>query len=120
VIACKDIFNLDKSSKHHSDIWTNITLSGIVEEKGTPYKLENGTELCQAKLRDDSSLTAITLWETDIDIVQNGYRIKIVNGMVKEINGEKRFSTGFLGNLEILERPLPSKLIGGKNNECMH
>ena len=114
MIACKDISNLDKSSKHHSDIWTNITLSGIVEEKGTPYKLEDGTELCQAKLRDDSGLTAITLWETDIDIVQNGYLIKIVNGMVKEINGEKRFSTGFLGHLEILGRPLLPQPVGGK------
>jgi hypothetical protein len=114
VIACKDIFNLGRSSKHHSDIWTNITLSGIVEEKGTPYKLENGTELCQAKLRDDSGLTAITLWETDIDIVQNGCMIKIVNGMVKEINGEKRFSTGFLGHIEILGRPILPQPVGGK------
>ena len=114
MIACKDIFNLDKSSKHHSDIWTNITLSGIVEEKGTPYKLEDGTELCQAKLRDDSGLTAITLWETDTAKIQDGFRIEIVNGMVKEINGEKRFSTGFRGHLEILGIPTLPQLVGGK------
>ena len=114
MIACKDISNLSRSSRHHRDIWTCITLSGIVVEKGIPSQLQNGTKLCQAKLRDDSGLTAITLWETDIDIVQNGCMIKIVNGMVKEIKGEKRFSTGFLGHIEILGRPLLPQLVGGK------
>ena len=114
MIACKDISNLSRSSRHHRDIWTCITLSGIVVEKGIPSQLQNGTKLCQAKLRDDSGLTAITLWETDIDIVQNGCMIKIVNGMVKEINGEKRFSTGFLGHIEILGRPLLPQPVGGK------
>ena len=104
--SCADIDSMDTSSPLHGNIWTRITAEGTVENKTSEYILdEYNSRCCQAQLRDNSGSIPLTLWEEDIDRVQNGYKIKIRNGMVKEIHGKKYFSTGFLGRLTILAIP---------------
>ena len=107
--SCSEINSLYNKSTNHEDIWTHITKIGTVEKIEPEYFLEKyKTRCCQAQLRDNTGVVNLTLWEEDIDRVQNGYKIKIENGLIKEISGKKRFSTGFLGRLTILEIPKKS------------
>ena len=108
MMKCKDIGNLDNDSPHHKNIWTKLDLTGTVEGMEKSFTTKLKVKCCHALLRDDSGITYLTLWEEDIDRVQNGYKIKIENGLVKEISGKKNFSTGFLGRLTILEVPKKS------------
>ena len=101
-----DIDGLDTSSPQHHNTWTKVHGEGTVEKLEEEYILvEYNTRVRQAKLRDDTGVANLTLWEEDIDRVSNGYVIKIQNGMIREFNGKKYFSTGFLGRLTILEIP---------------
>ena len=104
--SCDDIASKDITSPQHHNIWTKVTGEGTVLKKEPEYFLdEYNTRCCQAQLRDDTGQVNLTLWEEDIDRVFNGYVIKIQNGMIREFNGKKYFSTGFLGRLTILEIP---------------
>ena len=102
--TCANIENLDSTSVYHKDIWKGITLSGIVEGMGISHHIETGTKdkVCDALLRDDTGVTNLTLWGEDVDRIQNGFEIKIENGMVNEYKGLKRFSTGLFGHLQDL------------------
>lgn len=103
--SCDDIANKDTSSPQHHNTWTKVTGEGTVEKLEDEYLTESNARVRQAKLRDDTGVANLTLWEEDIDRVSNGYVIKIQNGMIREFNGKKYFSTGFLGRLTILEIP---------------
>ena len=108
MITCANIENLDSASIYHKDYWKGITLSGIVEGMGTPHCIKTGTKdkVCDAFLKDETGEVRLTLWGSDVDRIKNGYKIKIENGMVSEYKDLKRFSTGFLGHLEVLTTQL--------------
>ena len=96
---CKDVWFMDRK----------INVVGKVERKAIPRMVEtkNGpTKVCGAFLKDETGEVRLTLWGSDVDRIKNGYKIKIENGMVSEYKDLKRFSTGFLGHLEVLTTQL--------------
>lgn len=57
------------------------------------------TKVCNAKLKDDSGEIQMTLWNEEIDQVQEGDKISIIDGWVKEWQGNLQISIGRNGKL---------------------
>lgn len=60
-------------------------------------------KVCNAKLEDSSGIISLTLWNEEIEKIKQGSKIKIINGYVKEWQGEKQLSAGKFGKIEILD-----------------
>lgn len=92
-----------------SDIKPNtgkIEVVGVVQDKQEPkefVKFGKTGKLCNATLKDDSGQIKITLWEDQVDKVNEGDRIQITNGWCGEFRGESQLSTGKFGQLDIVE-----------------
>ena len=65
--------------------------------------------VCNAKIRDDSGEVTLTLWNEQVDNVNVGDKVHIINGWVSEWQGEKQLSTGKFGQLEIVGKAEPKK-----------
>lgn len=75
-----------------------------VKEKKEPRTIEKyGKELklCNTIVTDDSGDISMTLWNDDVDKVNQGDTLKITNGYVSEFNGQKQLSSGKYGKLEV-------------------
>lgn len=59
--------------------------------------------VANAMIKDDSGEIKLTLWNDEIDKVQQGMKIKITNGYCSEFKGEKQLSAGKFGSMEVLE-----------------
>ena len=57
------------------------------------------TKVCNAKLKDDSGEIQMTLWNEEIDQVQEGDKISIIDGWVKEWQGNLQISKGRNGQI---------------------
>ena len=55
--------------------------------------------ICEDK---DGDKIKVTLWNEEIDKVNVGDKIKIINGYCSEFQGEKQLSAGKYGKLEVL------------------
>ncbi len=78
-----------------------------VAEKGdvrTWNKFGTSGRVANAKVKDDSGQIVLTLWNDDIDKVNVGDKIHIINGYVGEWQGEMQLSTGKFGSLELVEK----------------
>jgi len=59
-------------------------------------------KVANAKVRDDSGIIVLTLWNDEIEKVKVGAKIKVLNGYVSEWQGEKQLTAGRFGQLEVL------------------
>ena len=57
-------------------------------------------KLCNAKVKDETGTIKLTLWNEQVDQIQVGDKLKIINGYVSEYQGEMQLSTGKFGKLE--------------------
>ena len=92
---CKDVWFMDRK----------INVVGKVERKGIPRMVDtkNGpTKVCGAFLKDETGEVRLTLWDSDVERIQNGYTIKIRNGYARAFRGEKYLSSGFYGSIHII------------------
>lgn len=83
----------------------NVEVIGTVNNKGSPREFNRpGSQgkVCNAKLKDDSGEITLSLWNEQVDQVNNGDRIQIKNGYVSEWQGEMQLSTGKFGTLDIV------------------
>ncbi|MBU0628070.1 MAG: hypothetical protein KKC75_02685 [Nanoarchaeota archaeon] len=71
-------------------------------EVRTFNKFGKDGRVCNAKLKDDSGEVTLTLWNEQVDNVNVGDKIHIINGWVGEWQGEKQLSTGKFGQLEVV------------------
>jgi len=55
--------------------------------------------VCNARVKDDTGDLKLTLWNEDIDTVNEGDKISIIDGWVSEWQGTKQISTGRNGKL---------------------
>ncbi|MFH1175035.1 MAG: SOSS complex subunit B family protein [archaeon] len=81
----------------------NANVKGIITEKGDVrefQKFGKPGRVCNAKLKDASGNISLTLWNDEIDQVNVGDKIKILNGFVSEWQGQKQLSAGKFGNIE--------------------
>ncbi len=82
---------------------SNATLEGEIIEKEDARevitKFGKKTRLANAKLKCEDGEIKLTLWEDDIDKVNNGDKIKLEDGWVTEFRGELQISTGKNGKI---------------------
>jgi len=76
---------------------TVAELEGVREvetREGTTKKVRNG------KLRDATGEISLVLWGSEVDLVQTGDHIRIVEGWVSDFRGRPQISLGRTGRLE--------------------
>ena len=76
-----------------------------VKSKAEPREMEKyGKQLKvgNAIVADDSGEITLTLWNDDVDKVNEGDTVKIINGYVSEFNGKKQLTSGKFGKLEVV------------------
>ena len=81
----------------------NATLENVeVIEKEEPRQFEKFGKVirvCNARIKDDSGELQLTLWNDEIDQVQKGDKISIVDGWAKEFQGNLQISAGRNGKI---------------------
>lgn len=58
--------------------------------------------VCSCAAKDKTGEVSLTLWNEDIDKVEEGTKVKIEKGWVSEYNGQLQVSAGKYGTLTIL------------------
>ena len=81
----------------------NVEVEGVVKEIGEIRafnKFGRDLRVADAVLEDDSGSVKLTLWNDDVDRIKKGDKVKIVNGYVREFQGEKQLTSGKFGKIE--------------------
>jgi replication factor A1 len=84
-----------------------VELTATLSDKGDVRTIEKPNfsgRVCNAKLTDATGTVKITLWNDQVDQVNNGDTVKISNGYVSEYQGEMQLSTGKFGQLEVVTK----------------
>ena len=93
---CKDVWFMD----------SGINVVGKVERKGVTKLVDTkygaSKKVCGAFLKDETGEVRLTLWDSDVERIQNGYTISIQNGYARVFRGEKYLSSGFYGSIHII------------------
>jgi replication factor A1 len=81
-----------------------LTVVEKEEARGFISRLGVKGKVCNAVAKDDAGTRiGLTLWNEEIDKVDVNDRIRILNGWVKEWNGNLELSAGRFGKLEVLK-----------------
>lgn len=83
-----------------------IELTVVEKEDARGYISKFGVKgkVCSAVARDDTGTRiGLTLWNDEIEKVDVNDRICILNGWVKEFNGNLEISAGKFGRLDVLK-----------------
>jgi replication factor A1 len=59
--------------------------------------------VCNCVLKDESGEITLVLWNEEIDKINEGDKVKITNGYVKEYQGAKQVSVGKFGSFELIK-----------------
>ncbi len=62
--------------------------------EGTKRKVRNGT------LKDDTGEISLVLWGSEVDLVEAGDRVRIIEGWVSDYRGRPQVSLGRIGKVE--------------------
>lgn len=80
-----------------------LTIVEKEEARGYISRLGVKGKVCNAVAKDDAGTRiGLTLWNEEIEKVDVSDRIRILNGWVKEWNGNLEISAGRFGKLEVL------------------
>jgi len=80
-----------------------VELTADVVSKDNPKEVKNGElKICNFKIKDETGEIDLVLWNEDIDKVNIGDKVKIVNGYVNEWQGVKQLTPGRFGSLEVV------------------
>ena len=60
-------------------------------------------KVCNVAGKDETGEVQVSLWNDQIDQVNEGNKIRIENGWVSEYKGQLQLSTGKFGNLVVME-----------------
>lgn len=85
----------------------NIDLSEVEVLELSPVrefrKFGKPGRVCNAVIKDDSGEVSLTLWNEEIDQVEEGDTLSIQDAYVKEWQGNLQVNTGRNGSFEVLE-----------------
>ena len=82
----------------------DIIASVIAKEAPRTFaKFGKSGKVCNATLQDDSGKIVLTLWNEDVEKVNIGNKIHVLNGWCSEYKGEKQLSAGKFGKIEIVD-----------------
>jgi ssDNA-binding replication factor A large subunit len=73
----------------------------IETREGGKRKVRNG------HLKDSTGEIALVLWGSEVDLVEQGDRVRITDGWVKDYQGRPQISLGRLGKLEKVDSQAP-------------
>lgn len=85
----------------------NIEVVAEVVKKEPPRTFEKfgkSGKVCNCLVKDASGQITLTLWNEDVDKVNEGDKIKVQNGWCSEYKGQKQLSAGKFGKIEIMEK----------------
>lgn len=85
----------------------SIEIEAEVVKKGdvrTFEKFGKQGKVCNATLKDKTGSISLTLWNEQVEQIQEGNIIKIQNGYASEFRGEKQLSTGKFGTIEVIQK----------------
>lgn len=71
-------------------------------ETRTFNKYGKDLRVCNAIVSDGESDMVLSLWNEDIEKVNVGDKLKVINGYVSEFNGTKQLGAGKFGKLEVV------------------
>ena len=89
-----------KARQGKVDLEAEITQKGEVR---TFDKFGKQGRVCNATIKDASGEMKLTLWNDEIETVNVGDKVKITNGYVNELQGEKQLTAGRFGKLEVIK-----------------
>ncbi len=72
-----------------------------IEEPREFDKFGKKLRVANAMVKDDSGEIKMSFWNDDIEKIQPGAKLKIINGYVSEFKGEKQLTTGKFGKFEV-------------------
>lgn len=82
---------------------SSVNVEGTIKEVGEPRVFSKfGRELrvADSVLEDNSGSIKLTLWNEDFDRFKRGDKVKVINGFVREFQGEKQLTAGRFGKIE--------------------
>jgi len=84
---------------------SGVNVAGEITKIGDTrtVNLKNGgtINVADATLSDETGDIGLTLWGDDINLVQLGSKVKILNGFTNEFKGQVSLTKGKFGTLEI-------------------
>lgn len=84
---------------------SGVNLEANVSQKGDKRtvntKAGSQINVCDAYLKDDEGEIKLTLWGDDVDKVNVGDRVRIINGYINEFRGEMALTKGKFGRMEV-------------------
>ena len=72
-------------------------------EVRTFNKYGKDLKVCNATVSDGSGDIVLSLWNDDIEKINQGDKVRVSNGYVSEFNGEKQLTSGKFGALEVVK-----------------
>lgn len=60
-------------------------------------------KVCTATAKDDSGEIKLSLWNEQVEQVNVGDKVRIINGYVNEYQGELQLTSGKFGKLEVID-----------------
>ncbi|MBI2549731.1 DNA-binding protein [Candidatus Woesearchaeota archaeon] len=85
----------------------NVELTAEVAEVGEVRefnKFGKSGRVATARLKDETGEIELSLWNEQIDQIGKGDTIRVVNGYVKEYQGEMQLTTGMKGSIEVVKK----------------
>ncbi len=83
----------------------NVFIELEVVSKGEPRAFASAKgegKVCNVAGKDETGEVQVSLWNEQIDQVNEGTKIRIENGWVSEYKGQLQLSTGKFGTLHVL------------------
>ncbi len=77
-------------------------INDISETRTVNTRYGKETTVATATISDDSGEAKLTLWAEQIDKVKPGDTVEIINGMVREWQGELQISIGRRGEMKVI------------------
>jgi len=82
----------------------SVEVVGEVIDKGEVREFEKfgkQGKVCNAKIKDATGEVALTLWNEQIEQINVGDTVHIINGYVREWQGEMQLTSGRFGKIEV-------------------
>jgi len=81
----------------------DITVEIVSKEEPKEFsKFGMSGKLCNCQAKDSSGEIKLTLWNDQVDQINQGDKVNITNGYVSEYKGELQLSTGKFGQIEVV------------------
>jgi ssDNA-binding replication factor A large subunit len=76
----------------------------LEEPREVPKREGGTTKVRNGRLKDGTGEIALVLWGAEVDLVQQGDKVRITEGWVKDYQGRPQIGLGRSGKLEKLPR----------------